>query len=222
MQELRRLLYLDRWQGHVLRGLAVWGVQELTAGRGRRAWSTTKPFAKAIQAHADTIRLAQDAVEDADFDVQAATGEIAVLNDDLGKAFRPLTLGLDQLVGGVADDPRWRRLFPTTPSEALKPTVGDDQSQFVDDVLKVLTNEGDFETLKPHAAAIVAAHDALKAKVAERAGLRSTLALAESNLAKVVQAACIAHNESEPDVKKLVESFFYKFPPAAKKVAAPE
>ncbi len=190
----------------------------------------TKPFAKAIQTHADTIRLAQDAVEDADFDVQAATGEIAVLDDDLGKAFRPLTLGLDQLVGGVADDPRRRRLFATTPSEALKPTVGDDQSQFVDDVLKVLTNEGDFETLKPHAAAIVAAHDALKAKVAERAGLRSTLALAESNLAKVVQAACIAHNESEPDVKKLVgasnkklvESFFYKFPPAAKKVAAPE
>ncbi len=71
-------------------------------------------------------------------------------------------------MGGVADDPRRRRLFATTPSEALKPTVGDDQSQFVDDVLKVLTNEGDFETLKPHAAAIVAAHDALKAKVAER------------------------------------------------------
>lgn len=184
----------------------------------------TKPFAKAIKAHADAIRAASDAKEDADLEVEDATAEIAVLNEGLAQAFKPLVRALDNLVDSNPNDPRRRRLFAETPSDALKPTVDPSQSVFVDGVLQVLAEDADFVALQPHAAPIEAAHTALKAKIAERAGLMAKVAVADSNLAKVVQAACVAHNESEPDVKKLVgasnkklvESFFYKFPKAGR------
>ena len=152
-----------------------------------------------------------------------------MLDETLSKAFRPLTLGLDALVGGNPDDPRRRRLFAETPSVALNPTVGDGQAQFVKDVLKVLAEDADFVTLQVHIKPIAAARDELVAKIGERGDLMAKVALAESAQAKTVQAACLAHNDAEPDVKKavgssnkkLVESFFYKFPKAKKKQGEP-
>jgi hypothetical protein len=213
-------------------------VQNLTPGRHSPAlalralkflWKrlnadpATKKLAPAVKKAYDTLRARVDGLEDAELDTQAATAEIEVCNEDLSLAFRPLTLGLNVLVGGSAKDPRRRRLLPKTPSKVLAASVSPEQRAFVQGVLEVLAKDADFKTLQVHAKPIASALAALDAKIAERSALAAKETAAGANLNKALQAACDTHNLAEPDVQKATgnnkrktDSFFLKLAPARK------
>ena len=177
----------------------------------------TAALAPGILAAAKDVFDKAESLEDAQLETQAATNKIGVLNLDLAAAFRPLSLGLDQLVGGATDDPRRRRLFPKTPSDVLDDTVSPEQDQFVAGVLKVLAEDADFAVLQPLGPPIATAMGLVKGKIDERVHLIAAEALAESALAKACQSGCDAHNGAEPDIKKakgnkrkVIDSFFLK------------
>lgn len=184
----------------------------------------TKAIAGPVKSARDVLEAADKAWKDGRMDVQVLTAQVQVLDGDIAEAFRPLTLGMDALVGGDANDPRRRILFPKTPSEALQGTVGPEQAKFVNGVLAVLNEDKQFATLKVHAKPIAEALAKHGAKVEERAKAEAQVTALRAAVVKALVAACEVHNQAEPKIKlalkttqrRKIDAFFLKLGKAKK------
>lgn len=160
-----------------------------------------------------TLLVKMDALADAELDTQCATVEIAVLTEELGDAFRPLSRGLDALVNGDSHDPRWRLLYAQTPSVALESGHAE---AFVQGVLEVLTTDPQFKSLQVHGKAIAAGLANLQGKEKERAQRQAKEVAARAALDTALIEACDVHNKTEPKLvlalgtkkKSVIDSYF--------------
>lgn len=174
----------------------------------------SQPVAREIAALRTRVRDRNESWEAARDERMAATAEIGYRDALVDGCVMTLSRQCLASVNGKADDPRYRTLFASAPSERLKPVGGTEQDNFVKGVLLALDGAG-YEDLAHHKALIVEANDNLNDALARRNKLQVTEDAAANALAIELDLARSAYNQAWhqlnvvfPKDKALVESFF--------------
>lgn len=174
----------------------------------------SQPVSREILALYTRVAEKRDAWEAARDERMAATAEIGYRDALVDGSVMTLSRQCLALVNGKTDDPRYRTLFPSAPSDRLKPVGGSVQDAFVQGVLRALEGP-DYEALAPFKAPIAEASDNLAAAIARRARLQVAEDAAANALAIELGLAREAYNQAWhqlnvvfPKDKALVESFF--------------
>lgn len=162
----------------------------------------------------------------------ATTAEVEYLDEKLGAEIMSLSrAALAQVKDGNREDERYKRLIgPLSPSEAMAPVGGEEQTRFVRTVLAQLTIEGGpFPSLSDRAPVIDAALTALADAEARRNALYVPEATAAAERTAARDRARRLYNLTQPrlqlafpDDDALVETFFAKLGAPKKPTEATE
>jgi hypothetical protein len=180
-----------------------------------RSRPSTTPLAKDVLTARATVRAAVDAWEEAREERMATTAEVQYRDAIVDRRVMDLSRDVSATVGGRQDDPRFRKLFPSAPSSALKPVGGEAQGRFILGVLHALKDDAAYKPFAARAKAIREGLDALD----EAEDRRRDAFVAEARArAEVVAAVAVAQRSYNalyhqvalkfPDDDALVESFF--------------
>lgn len=121
---------------------------------------------------------------------------------------------------GDRKSPIYLAVFPSAPSEALRPTASDKQSEYVHAVIRAVAAQPKLASVD--VTRLVAAQAALEDCLARRATKRAELRVARAKRDGSLAAAILVHNQAYlrlqllyPGEKALVRSFFYEKPSKA-------
>ncbi len=174
----------------------------------------SQPLSREISALYARVAEKRDVWEAARDERMAATAEIGYRDALVDGSVMTLSRQCLALVNGKTDDPRYRTLFPSAPSDRLKPIGGADQENYVRGVLLALDGAG-YEALAPFKAPIEEASDNLAAAIVRRNKLQVAEDVAANALVIELGLARDAYNQAWhqlnvvfPKDKALVESFF--------------
>ena len=176
----------------------------------------TADLAPEISAARDTLVSAVDAADLALTERKVATGQVQYADAQLDAAVMSLSRALLDQVEGKRDDPRFTRLFPTAPTDAMKPVASEKQATFVRVLLDTLREDDTYASHTDRADRIEAASAALTAAQAERTERQVAVDKANRAQRGTQTEAQAVYNKMHPrlqltfDNQALVESFFMK------------
>lgn len=175
----------------------------------------SQPMIKDVAGARAVLREKLEAWEELVEERLAASAEIVYRDRAVDGTVMALARDVNVMVNGKTGDPRYLKLFPTAPSQALKPVGGETQGRFVLGVLKRIKDDADYKSVAKHAKPIREALDALDGAEAQRSELMVSEAAARSELVAATIAAQRVYNETWhklsllfTDDDALVESFF--------------
>jgi len=181
-----------------------------------RSRPATVALAKEVVAPRAAVRSAVDVYEEAREERMAATAEVQYCDVVVDRCVMDLSRDVAATVGGKHDNPRFRKLFPTAPSAALRPVGGEAQGRFVLGVLQGLKDDASYKPFAARAKAIREALTALDAAEDRRRDAFVAEARARAEVVAVVATAQRTYNAlyhqvalKFPDDDALVESFFF-------------
>ncbi len=133
-----------------------------------------------------------------------ATAEIGYLDDVLGEGMATLVRELLVLTGGRRDDPRFTRVLPTQPTEAMRGLATPDQHRYVYSAVERVQSGDTYTALRPTATRLAEQQTALEAALAERETAYRAEAAATAERQAVIDEACRFYNLAYPRLRLLL------------------
>jgi hypothetical protein len=152
---------------------------------------------------------------------QAATAEVQYLDELLDADVMALSRQALVLTDGKRDDPRYTKLFPSAPSQAMAGVGSDAQARYVKQILTRLVEEADLAELRTHEKTIANRLEALEAATKARNDLYVPEASAQADRRRAIDDARQLYKATHLQLKlllsddALVESFFRRSPSTA-------
>jgi hypothetical protein len=179
----------------------------------------SRPETKALVAGIEEVRgqlaAAAELLAQAREQRVAASAEIRYLDEVLDSTVMDLAREVAVLTRNDRKDERHRKLFPSAPSELVKPIAGEVQDRFVRSLINRLREDADYASLARYADALQVQQAALSEAVQKREALYVPEAKAEAEMAVARSRAVERHRETYhrmlllfPSDRALVESFF--------------
>jgi hypothetical protein len=143
----------------------------------------------------------------------AATAEIDYLDAVLDATVGDLAREVAVLVKNHREDPRYYKLFPVAPSQAMR-QASVDQDRFVTHIISLLAEDEDYTSLRSHADILSQHLKALREAVSTREALYTPEATANGQRQAVLDKARRAYNQLKPQLELIfpsrsqVDSFF--------------
>jgi len=178
----------------------------------------TKGLAGPVEEARKGVRAADEAWKEARYARQAATAEVQYLDELLDTVVMALSRQALVLTDGKRDDPRYKKLFPSAPSEAMAEVGGDAQARYVKQILTRLVEEPDLAELRGNEKTIAKRLEALEAAVKTRDDLYVPETSAQADRRKAIDDARQLYKATHLKLKlllsddALVESFFRRGP----------
>lgn len=179
-----------------------------------RSRPLSAPLAEQMVQARSKVRETEERYQDALMERVAATAEIHYLDAQLDETVMAVSREALVLTGGRRDDPRYVKLFASSPSAGMSSVGGDRQDQFVRNILWRLREDADFEPLRAHAETLAARQAELSAAVERRRQLSVPEAAADADRRIALEEARRLYNRAEAhlrllfDNESLVESYF--------------
>ncbi|MCK6524448.1 hypothetical protein L6R49_23835 [Myxococcota bacterium] len=153
-------------------------------------------------------------------EVVALTAESRYLDGNVDAATMDVSRQILVITSGDRKSPLYLAVFPSAPSEALRPMGSDKQSEYVHAVIRAVAAQPELSGVD--VTRLVAAQAALEDGLARRATKRAELRVARAKRDASLAAAILVHNQAAlrlqllyPGEKALVRSFFYEKPSKA-------
>ncbi len=145
----------------------------------------TAPLAADVAAARAGLVEKSDAADEAKEERVAASAVVVYCDHVLDTGVMALSREATTLVNGDTSEDRYVRLFPTTPSVAMKPVAGDPQERYVRSILNRLAEDDAYATLRGYLPKLAGALDTLNATVKLRSDLyvKEAMAASERNIA---------------------------------------
>jgi hypothetical protein len=175
----------------------------------------TKDLAGEVEALRQRLRERDDIWAQAQEVRVAASAEVAYVDTLLGDGVISLAREIAFTANGDYSDPRYQKLFPTTPSVAMAGVAGDTQTRYVKTILSFLKQDDELKPWRARAKTLDEQLKQLEAAVAKRDELYIPEAKALAERRQVLDEAKRVYNLMHPRLrllfprdKALVESFF--------------
>jgi len=180
--------------------------------RSRPDTATIEP---AVSAARSALTTTNEAWKQAVEERVAASAEVAYLDSLLDAAVADLAREVVVLVRSDRADPRYRKLFATPPSSAMRPVANETQDLFVQNLIQRLGEDADLASLRPHADKLTQRRDALKGALARRSSLYLPETKTAADRNQALDAARRLYNQMPAQLtlaigndRALIDSFF--------------
>jgi len=183
-----------------------------------RSRPATAVFEPPIAAARASLVATNEAWEEAVEARVAATAEVEYLATLLDAAVGDCAREAQVLVRNDRKDPRFQKLFSVAPTVAMRPTAGEAQDRFVQNIIQRLMEDADLATLRPHADKLAQCREALKTAVERRNALYVPEAKAAADRSLALDTARRLYNQMPAQLtlalgadRVLIDSFFVDF-----------
>jgi hypothetical protein len=174
----------------------------------------TKSLAEPVEEARKSVRATDEAWKEARYARQAATAEVQYQDELLDADVMALSRKALVLTDGKRDDPRYAKLFPSAPSQAMAGVGSEAQTRYVKQILTRLVEEPDLAELRGNEKTIAKRLEALEAATKVRNDLYVPEASAQADRRRAIDDARQLYKTTHLQLKlllsddTLVESFF--------------
>lgn len=186
--------------------------------------SETQPIAEEINVHRKNMGTKHESLLQAREERLACSAEINYLDSEVDSEVMDLARHVLAKIKNDRNAPFYRKLFPSAPSEAMRPVASASQEQYVLNILDRLENDPDYQEFADHTRRLRECQTLLKQALERRNVLISAEAQAnvEFRIAKDEAQRFYNHTYHRlilifSDKRNLVESFFSDFYTKSKK-----
>lgn len=178
----------------------------------------TRPLADELNSHRKVLSEKHENYQQAKDERLACSAEISYLDSEVDATVMELSRVILIKTKNNRDTPLFRKVFPTAPSEAMRPTASLSQEQYVLNILNRLDSDPDYQDFGDYAKSLRETQTLLKQALEQRTAFLTAEARThvEFSLAKDEAQRFYNHTYHRlmlmlPDKRNLVESFFFTF-----------